>query len=41
MKVLVMAHIEAKMVVFNKTEKGRIAFPQKLWKHTRCPTLEM
>lgn len=41
MKVLVMAHIEAKMVVFNKTEKGWIAFPQKLWKHRRCPTLEM
>ena len=41
MKVLEMAHIGAKMVVVNKTEKGLIAFPQKLWKHRCCPTLEM
>lgn len=27
-----MAPTEAKMVVFNKTEKGWVAFPLKLWK---------
>lgn len=27
-----MAQTEAKMVVFNKTEKGWVAFPLKLWK---------
>lgn len=36
-----MAHIGAEMVVFNKIEKGWIAFPQKLWKHKSCPTLEI
>lgn len=32
MKVLEEAQVGAKLVVFNKTEKGWIAFPLKLWK---------